>query len=69
MGSGRRATHNLTGFRALLNVRCELLLLCFELGALAVELALCLCECTLVLPQPLGGRDCTPEEGFLCNAR
>ena len=58
-------TYNLASFCTPLDVADELLLLLLELGALAVELALRLCERTLVLPQPLCGGHCPSEEGFL----
>ena len=61
--------HHLACLCTLLDIHDELLLLLLELRPLPVQLALRLGEGALVLPQPLGGRDCTPEEGFLCNAR
>ena len=61
--------HHLARLRTLLDVHDKLLLLLLELRPLPVQLALRLGEGALVLPQPLGGRDCPSEEGFLCNAR
>jgi hypothetical protein len=57
--------HQLPRFSTALDVCDELLLAHLELGSLAVELALRLGERALVLPQPLGGRNCASEKSFL----
>lgn len=57
--------YELARFRATLDIGDQFLLLLFQLGALAVELPLRLCEGTLVLPQPFGGGHCPPEESLL----
>ncbi len=57
--------HHLPILGALLDLAHEPLLLRLELGALAVELALCLFERALVLPQPLGRGEAFAKEGVL----
>jgi hypothetical protein len=62
--AGRHAYH-VAGLCILLDVGHRLLLLLLELGALALELALCLLQAALVLSQPLGRGHGASEEGVL----
>jgi hypothetical protein len=54
-------THHLPGLCTLLYVGDKFLLRGLELCAFTVQLTLRLGERALVLPQPLGGGDCTPK--------
>ena len=60
-----KGAHKLSRLGTLLDVHNELLLALLELCALAVELALRLCQRALVLAQTLSWRHGTTEERFL----
>ena len=62
---GGEWAHHLARLCTLLDVHDELLLLLLELCALAVELALGLCEGALVLAEPLRGGDRAAKERLL----
>jgi hypothetical protein len=65
MEGGTAVTHELSRLGTFLDVRDELLLALLEFRALAVELALCLCQGALMLAQTFRRRHCATEERFL----